>query len=136
MATELAASGDVAAVGEAANGDLPIDLPPEANRGWLGLAWILVAMVPASIGGGILQPSLNSLITKRVAGDEVGGMLGLSAAFLSLGNALAPLIGGVIFQGLGSTAPFLLGGVLMAALLVTALRLVRPGQEEVQASLA
>jgi predicted MFS family arabinose efflux permease len=100
------------------------------------LAWILAAMVPAAIGGGILQPSINSLITKRVAGDEVGGTLGLSAAFLSLGNALAPVIGGVIFQGLGPTAPFLLGGLLMAALLVAALRLVRPGQEELQAALA
>ena len=136
MTTELAASGDLAAGGEAASGDLPIELPPEHDRGWLGLAWILAAMVPAAIGGGILQPSINSLITKRVAGDEVGGTLGLSAAFLSLGNALAPVMGGVIFQGLGPTAPFLLGGLLMAALLGAALRLVRPGQEEFRAALA
>jgi hypothetical protein len=33
-------------------------------------------MVPASIGGGLLQPGLNSLITKRIRPDEIGGMLG------------------------------------------------------------
>jgi MFS family permease len=105
-------------------------LPDEADAGWLGLAWILVAMVPVAIGGGILQPSINSLITKRVRSDEVGGMLGISAAFLSAANALAPLIGGAIFQGIGPVAPFILWGALMAVLLLLALRLVVPGREE------
>ena len=39
--------------------------------GWQ-FAWLLVAMVPAAIGGGILQPSINSLITKRIDPDERG----------------------------------------------------------------
>lgn len=111
---------------------IPIELPDEANKGWSGLIWILAAMIPASIGGGILQPSLNSLITKRVDPGEVGGMLGISAGFLSGANALAPLIGGAIFQVLGSTMPFLLGGVMMGALLLAAWRMIRPGREETQ----
>jgi undecaprenyl pyrophosphate phosphatase UppP len=45
---------------------LSISIPSDENTGWLGLIWILVAMVPAAIGGGILQPSINSLLTKRV----------------------------------------------------------------------
>lgn len=110
--------------------NVPVELPDEARKGWLGLAWILVAMIPTSVGGGILQPSINSLITKRVQPNEVGGMLGISAAFLSGANALAPLLGGLIFQGLGSTAPFLFGGVLMGLLLVLSLRWVQPGKEE------
>ena len=52
--------------------DLAIELPDDSNNGWLGLAWILVAMVPLAIGGGILQPAINSLITKRVGMLEVG----------------------------------------------------------------
>ncbi len=110
--------------------EVPVELPDEADAGWLGLVWILVAMIPAGIGGGILQPAINSLITKRVQPAEVGGMLGISSAFLSGANALAPLLGGAIFQGLGSTAPFLFGGVLMGLLLVLSLRWVRPGKEE------
>jgi len=126
MTEELAASGDEAAV----TGELPVTLPPDDNLGWGGLVWILVAMIPASIGGGILQPSINSLITKRVLGTEIGGMLGLSTAFLSLANALAPLLAGAAFQGIGAWAPFVLGGVLMAVLLVAALRGLKAGREE------
>ncbi|MEW5870399.1 MAG: MFS transporter [Chloroflexota bacterium] len=72
-------------------------------------------MIPASIGSGVLQPSINSLITKRVNRDEIGGMLGISSSLLSGANAIAPLIGGLIFQAFGAPAPFLLGGAILAA---------------------
>jgi MFS family permease len=109
---------------------LPVGLPSDASRGLLGLGWILAAMLPAAIGGGVLQPSINSLITKRSDPSQVGGMLGISASFLSGANALAPVIGGTVFQALGSGAPFLLGGALLAALFLVALRTIKPGREE------
>jgi DHA1 family tetracycline resistance protein-like MFS transporter len=109
--------------------EIAISLPEEENSGWAGLLWLLVAMVPVSIGGGILQPAINSLITKRVDAHEVGGMLGISAAFLSGANALAPILGGALFDALGAPAPFIAWGVLMAFLLGTAIRLIRPGRE-------
>lgn len=87
-------------------------------------------MIPAAIGGGVLQPGLNSLITKRIQPHEIGGTLGISAAFLSGANALAPLIGGALFQAFGSTAPFLTGGLVLGALLVLAWQMIRPGREE------
>lgn len=109
---------------------LAVELPPDDSKGWLGIIWILAAMIPASIGGGILQPAINSLITKRVEKDEVGGMLGISSAFLSGANALAPLLMGLLFQAFGSSGPFLFGGGLMALLLLAALRRITPGREE------
>lgn len=105
--------------------NLAVSIPSQSGRGWMGLIWILIAMVPASIGGGILQPSLNSLITKRVSPDRVGEMLGLSSGLMSAANVAAPLIGGALFQGISSTAPFVVFGLLMAVLLVAALRLIR-----------
>ena len=108
---------------------LEVDIPPDDNKGWLGLVWILIAMIPASIGGGILQPSVNSLLSKRVEKDEVGGVLGISSAFLSGANAIAPLLMGVLFQAFGSTAPFLAGGLLMGLLFIFAVRMIRPGKE-------
>ncbi len=110
--------------------DVAVDLPEDGNNGWLGLVWILAAMVPLSVGGGVLQPAINSLITKRVEPLEVGGMLGVSSSFLSAANAIAPLIGGILFQTLGPRSPFFLGGILMAALLAIALRRVTPGREQ------
>ncbi len=114
----------------AAAQSIAVNLPADGHNGWLGLAWILAAMIPASIGGGVLQPSINSLITKRVDAGEVGGTLGISAALLSAANAVAPLLFGAIFQGLGSTAPFMTGGLILAVLLLVGFNLIKPGREE------
>jgi len=110
--------------------NLSIDIPQESSRGWLGIAWILISMIPLAVGGGILQPAINSLITKRVEPEEVGGMLGISVSFTSAANALAPLIGGVMFQVIGPRSPFLVGGIIMALLLVLALSRLDAGREE------
>jgi DHA1 family tetracycline resistance protein-like MFS transporter len=104
---------------------IQVALPDDTHKGWLGLAWILIAMVPAAIGGGVLQPAINSLLTRSVDLGEVGGMLGVSAAFLSGANVWAPVFGGALFQAFGSTAPFLAGGVLLAGLWVMARRVVK-----------
>lgn len=99
--------------------ELSVPLPENGNSGWLGIVWIMVAMIPTSIGGGLLSPSINSLLTKNSAG-EIGSTLGLSAALVSAANAINPLVGGGVFKLLGSTAPFLIGGVLMGVLFLVA----------------
>jgi len=110
--------------------EIPITLPDESSKGWLGLAVVMLAMIPASIAGGLLQPAINSLITKRVEPSEIGGMLGISTAFLSASNALAPLIGGALFEKWGDAAPFTAGGLLIIILWVIAVRRLKPGKEE------
>lgn len=115
---------------EAVLGGLSVDLPDEANRGIFGVVWLLVALVPLSIGGGLIRPTLNSLMTKRVNKAQFGAILGLSAAAVSAANALAPLLGGLLFQQYGSTAPFLLGGILMGGLFFASLMLVKPVASE------
>ncbi len=123
------ASGLTMAEGPAAS-DIPITLPDESSQSWWGLLWLLAAMVPVAVGGGILHPTINSLITKRVVPGEVGGMLGISAAFYSAANAVAPVIGGFIFHRFGPTLLFTLWGLFMAVLLATAVRYLKPGREE------
>lgn len=130
---ELSARGDFRTHENPTTQNIAVDLPPDNANGWLGLIWILVAMVPASIGGGILQPAINSLITKRIEADEVGGTLGISSAFLSGANALAPLLMGALFQAFGSSAPFLFGGLLMTVLLLVSLRWITPEAEALAA---
>ncbi len=104
--------------------NIQIEIPDDQDTGWLGLTWLLVAMIPVSIGGGVLQPSINSLITKQTAADEVGGILGISSAFLSGSNAITPLVMGGIFQVWGSTAPFLIGGLILLGLWAIARRVI------------
>ena len=101
---------------------IQIDLPDDGDTGWLGLAWILVAMIPASIGGGVLQPSINSRLTKQVSSAEIGGILGISSSFFSAANAITPLIMGAMFQWVGASAPFMIGGLILLVLWMVARR--------------
>lgn len=117
---ELSESAGFRAVENPSTQSLAVDIPDEPGDSWFGLGWIMIALVPTSIGGGVLRPSLNSLITKGVLREDVGGILGVSSSFNSAANALAPAIGGLIFQILGSTAPFLIFGAVMLVLLLIA----------------
>lgn len=111
-------------------GDLGITLPEDDNRGIWGVAWLCLALIPLSVGSGLMRPALNSLLTRRVSKQEYGSILGVSSAFVSAANAIAPLLGGLIFQQYGSSMPFLLGAILMGVLFVLSLPMVRPGVEE------
>lgn len=99
---------------------LEVPLPDDENKGWFGLGWMLLALLPTAIGGGILTPSLNSLITQRISAADIGSALGVSTALVSAANAITPLISGSIFQFFGSTAPFLLGGLILCLLMIVA----------------
>jgi DHA1 family tetracycline resistance protein-like MFS transporter len=110
--------------GRASTQTINVSLPPEANKGWLGIIWVLIASFPAALGGGVLHPAINSLITKSADKNEVGGILGVSNGFYSAANAITPLFFGSLFQWFGAPVPFLLGGVLLAVLWVIATKKV------------
>lgn len=101
---------------------IKVSLPDQSARGWLGIAWLLVASFPAALGGGVLHPAVNSLITKAAGKAEVGSMLGISAAFYSAANAIAPLFYGSLFQWLGAPVPFFAGGLILMVLWILAPR--------------
>jgi len=107
-------------------GDIAVDLPEDGNNGITGVLWVLLAVVPVAVGAGLIRPSLNSLMTRYAGPRDYGSILGVSTAFVSAANAIAPLLGGLLFQTYGSTIPFLVGGVLMAALALISFRVVRP----------
>ncbi len=107
---------------------LNVSLPNQADKGWLGGVWLLLASFPAALGGAVLQPAINSLITKAAAQTETGGVLGVSSSFYSAGNAIAPLFYGSLFQWLGAPVPFLLGGLLLGVLWVVASQRVKAPQ--------
>jgi MFS transporter, DHA1 family, tetracycline resistance protein len=111
---------------EAITGKIGVQLPEDGNNGILGLLWVFVIIIPISIGAGLIRPSLNSLMTKRVHQHEYGSVLGLSASFVSAANAAAPLLGGFIFQNYGSTAPFLLGSIVVTGLLILSFLFIKP----------
>jgi len=96
--------------------DIQVSLPDEANKGWLGIVWLVVASLPAALGGGVLRPAVNSLISKSSEKSEVGGMLGISSSMSAAANAIAPLFYGSLFQWLGPPVPFFAGGLILLIL--------------------
>lgn len=101
-----------------------IHLPEETAKGWSGITWLLIASFPAALGGGVLHPAVNSLITRASSKSEVGGTLGASSAMYSAANAVAPLFYGALFQWLGGPAPFFAGGFILAILWLLAPRII------------
>jgi len=121
----LAGHGEV----QVSTQNIKVTLPDEASRGWFGILWLLIASFPAALGGGVLHPAVNSLITKSSDKREVGGMLGISAGFYSAANAVAPLFYGSLFQWLGAPVPFFAGGLILLILWILAPRSI-PKQGE------
>ena len=86
---------------------------------------LAVAMSALGLGMGAMQPSLNSLISRRAGKDEQGGVLGVAQSVGSLSRVLGPIIAGSLFAGLGRSSPFLWGALLVSLSLVFAWRLPR-----------
>jgi MFS transporter, DHA1 family, tetracycline resistance protein len=103
---------------------IQIQLPDQSARGWQGILWLVMASFPAALGGGVLHPAVNSLITKSSSPGEVGGMLGISAAFYSAANAVAPVFYGSLFQWFGAPVPFMAGGLILLLLWLFAPRFI------------
>lgn len=102
-----------------------IHLPDDAVKGWSGILWLLIASFPAALGGGVLHPAVNSLITKASDKSEVGSMLGASSAMYSAANAVAPLFYGALFQWFGGPVPFFVGGLILLILWLSGPRIVK-----------
>src|SRR5947209_1488315 len=74
---------------------------------------LIVAVTALSIGMGAMQPSLNSLISRRAGPDEQGEVVGIAQSVGSLARVLGPIIAGALFEAFGRNSPFLWGAVLV-----------------------
>jgi DHA1 family tetracycline resistance protein-like MFS transporter len=80
---------------------------------WLSLlAFVLAAL---AVGMGLVQPSLNSLISRRAGREQQGEVLGVSQSVGSLARVLGPLAAGFLFAEFGRDTPYLWGAALVAA---------------------
>lgn len=89
--------------------------------GWAlapSVLWLYIIMTPTALSGGLLNTLLSSTLTKAVAPQEIGGILGLSASVESSTRIIAPILGGVLLQQIGTWAPGAFGAVLMVGVSV------------------
>ncbi len=75
---------------------------------------LLIVLIPLAFSGGIMNTVVNSALTKVVRVEEVGGILGLSAALESATRVLSPTVGGILMEFLGTWAPGIAGAIITA----------------------
>ncbi len=82
---------------------------------------LLLSLGPLlALGGGLLNPSVPSLLSQSVESDAYGGILGLGQSLSALGRVVGPLFAGVLFE-VSYDVPFYLGAGLMATCTLVAL---------------
>lgn len=91
------------------------------------VGWMLYpAMALLATGSGLATPSITSLISRRVAPHEQGGILGGVQALTSLTMVIGPLLAGAMFDAIGPAAPYLAGVLLVGSGLVVLAAALRP----------
>lgn len=80
--------------------------------------WLLVILTPTSLAGGLLNTLLSSTLTKAVAPQEIGGILGLATSVESSTRILAPIVGGALLERIGPWSPGAFGALIMAGVTV------------------
>jgi multidrug resistance protein len=77
------------------------------------LRWLLLNVAIVSIGSGVANPSINSLISRNTSEDMQGGVLGISQSLSSLARVLGPAWGGWAFGKWGHTSPYWSGATIL-----------------------
>jgi MFS transporter, DHA1 family, tetracycline resistance protein len=106
-----------------------------ATVGFLWLAWatwqgslgqLLLAMAAEVVGFAFVNPSLQSLISRRSDPRQQGGILGLGQSATSLARIFGPVCGLSIFPR-NAAYPYLVAAGLMVAALALVIIAVRRG---------
>jgi DHA1 family tetracycline resistance protein-like MFS transporter len=75
--------------------------------GWAitpNLIFMLLCILPLAGGGWIANTIINSGISKVVAPEEVGGMLGINTSVENITRVISPTVGGLLFGSIGMWA--------------------------------
>ncbi|MHB0963131.1 MAG: MFS transporter [Gemmatimonadaceae bacterium] len=102
----------VMAVGMAAVAAVPF--------GWL----LSPAIAVLAIGSGLVQPTIQSLVSSAGTADEQGMLFGANGAITSVTAILGPAWAGLVFDHVAFTAPYWSGAIFLAAAWVAIRRAV------------
>ncbi|MCF6276475.1 MAG: MFS transporter [Candidatus Magasanikbacteria bacterium] len=74
--------------------------------------YFVVVSVALSLVNPLVKPIITTLITNISDSKRIGEMLGINTSYLSLSNAIGPVIGGVLL-GINLRAPFIIAGIFI-----------------------
>jgi len=81
-------------------------------------AGILIVVVFLGLGMGILGPLSISVTSKMATKEKTGAAIGATECFFGLGWALGPLLGGVVAETIGPTAPYMITAIVALACVI------------------
>jgi DHA1 family tetracycline resistance protein-like MFS transporter len=85
------------------------------------VATMAASLTALVLGLGLATPALNALIAVQASERERGSVMGISQSASALGRVAGPLGAGVLFDQLGSGAPFAAAAVVIIAAVFVAL---------------
>ncbi|MGH7584284.1 MAG: MFS transporter, partial [Gemmatimonadales bacterium] len=75
---------------------------------------VLVLIIPfVPVGTALMFPAVTSLLSHRVDPAELGTMMGVGQTFAGIARIVAPIVGTMVFQWVGISAPFFLAGFIV-----------------------
>jgi DHA1 family multidrug resistance protein-like MFS transporter len=86
---------------------------------------MVVVLSVMGIGNAALRPAVNSLASKRTSVNEQGAVMGIVNSYNSLGRIFGPIVGGLIFDGLGYQWPYIVGSLLFCLIFLLSIHLFR-----------
>ncbi|MBL8628390.1 MAG: MFS transporter [Rhodospirillaceae bacterium] len=82
------------------------------------LTTTLVASAILSVGSGLFNPTISSLVSQEAGESERGAVMGAYQSATALSRIVGPAFSGVVFASLGAVAPFLVAAALVIPALV------------------
>ena len=73
---------------------------------------IVVAVGLMAVGAGLYLPAANALVSKNSSSGEQGEIFGLVQSLIGIALIVGPILGGILFDALGSGSPFFAAGLL------------------------
>ncbi len=77
------------------------------------LATTLLASAILSVGSGLFNPTISSLVSQEADDTERGAVLGAYQSATALSRIVGPAFSGVVFASMGAVAPFLVAAALV-----------------------
>lgn len=90
------------------------------------LTTTLIACAILSVGSGLFNPSISSLVSQQAADTERGAVMGAYQSATSLSRIVGPSFSGVVFASLGAVAPFIVAAALVVPAMILLAFLPKP----------
>jgi MFS family permease len=119
------------AVGLAGSGIISLLMPSLPSLIWLALLYTLSAIM-----WGLSEPAETALVADLTGHEKRGMAYGLYDLVENLGFVIGPLLGGMLYDVIGSDAPFYLNGVVLIVSAVLVLALLRQVSHQEPATLS